>query len=453
MKARGRGMLGAMALIATLVADGPAQGELFRPQTAVLANGLEVVVIENHRAPVVAHMVYYRVGSGDEAPGKTGLAHYLEHLMFKGSERFGPGFFSREIQRQGGRDNAFTTYDYTAYFQTLAVDRLGVAMEMEADRMRGLKLNDAVALPERDVVLEERRQRIDGRPGATLTEEAMAALFAPHPYGVAVIGKESDMAGLTWSDAVAFHERWYAPNNAVVVLSGALSLAEALPLVERHYGGVAARPLPERRRPPAPSPLDGEPTRIVQAHPQAREPSWSRRWIAPSWRTDPAAAIALQVAAEALGGPGGRLHQRLVDPGPGVAAAAVSASAGYDPDRWDKGLLGVYAQPVQGVSPERLEAAVDAVLADILAEGLTDEEVGRAARRLSASAAYALDGLGAAARIIGAARALDRPADAVERWPADVAAVTAARANAALAAVLSGRSVTALLTPAPSATR
>ena len=164
------------------------QAAVFNPQTVTLDNGMQVVLVENHRAPVVTQMVWYKVGSADEQPGISGIAHFLEHLMFKGTNDIAPGDFSKIVARNGGNDNAFTSWDYTGYFQNIARDRLDLVMKMEADRMANLQLSDDVVLPERDVIIEERRSRIDNNPGALLGEQMRAALYMAHPYGRSIIG-------------------------------------------------------------------------------------------------------------------------------------------------------------------------------------------------------------------------------------------------------------------------
>jgi len=245
----------ALVLLA-LIALGPAQAPaaVFNPETFTLANGMDVIVVPNRRAPIVTHMVYYRVGAADETMGKSGIAHFLEHLMFKATENLAAGEFSRTVARNGGRDNAFTSWDYTGYVQTVARDRLEIVMRMEADRMAGLALTDATVDPERDVILEERRQVIDNVPARRLSEQIHAALFLNHPYGRPIIGWEHEMRGLTRADAEAWHRAWYAPNNAILVVAGDVDAAELRPLAEkysapsRHATCRRGRGRPSRRR-------------------------------------------------------------------------------------------------------------------------------------------------------------------------------------------------------------
>jgi len=204
-----------------------------------LPNGLQVVVIEDHRAPVVVHMVWYRVGAADEPPGHSGIAHFLEHLMFKGTDEVPSGKFSEIVQAQGGSDNAFTSWDYTAYFQRVAADRLDLVMKLEADRMRDLRLTQEDVATERAVILEERTTRTDSDPGALFEEQAQAAQYLNHPYGIPIIGWRHEIEQLDRDDALAFYRRFYAPNNAVLVVAGDVTPDEVKRLAERHYGPLA----------------------------------------------------------------------------------------------------------------------------------------------------------------------------------------------------------------------
>ncbi|MGH6929019.1 MAG: M16 family metallopeptidase, partial [Dongiaceae bacterium] len=314
-----------------LAAPLPAAAAVFNPSTITLDNGLQVVVIENHRAPVVTHMVWYRAGAADEVPGKTGIAHFLEHLMFKGTKTVPPGAFSEMIARLGGSENAFTTQDSTAYFQSVAVEHLEEMMRLEADRMVNLVLTDDVVLPERDVILEERRQRIDNEPGSQLMEMMRASLFLNHPYRLPTIGWENEMQGLTTADAIAWHKKWYAPNNAVVVISGDVTLAQVKPLAEKYYGVLPAQTVPARHRPD--EPMQFAPRRVTLEDGRVQLASWSRLYQAPSYhRGAKEHAYALEVLAEIIGGgTSSRLYRSLVV----EQKVATSAGAGYDPDDLD----------------------------------------------------------------------------------------------------------------------
>src|ERR1700734_1317696 len=237
-----------VALAETTVAPSP-------PATFTLGNGLVVVVIPDHRTPVVTQMIWYKVGSADETPGKSGLAHFLEHLMFKGTSKHPAGEFSQTVLRAGGNENAFTSTDYTGYFQRVASEQLPRMMEFEADRMTGLILKDENVLPERDVVLEEFNMRVANNPEARLTEQIMAALYLNHPYGRPVIGWHQEIEKLDREDALAFYRRFYTPNNAVVVIAGDVTAAEVRPLAEKTYGAVKPRAeIGPRVRPQEPPP-------------------------------------------------------------------------------------------------------------------------------------------------------------------------------------------------------
>src|SRR6195256_3816743 len=237
----------AAAVVSTFVlSDGPAFAQTTvtseRPASFTLDNGLQVVVIPDHRTPVVTQMIWYKVGSADETAGKSGLAHFLEHLMFKGTSKHPVGEFSQTVLRVGGNENAFTSSDYTGYFQRVPREQLSTMMEFEADRMTGLVLKDENVLPERDVVLEEFNMRVANNPDARLTEQIMAARYLNHPYGRPVIGWHQEIEKLDREDALAFYKRFYAPNNAIMVIAGDVDIGDVRTMVARTFGGVAAQP-------------------------------------------------------------------------------------------------------------------------------------------------------------------------------------------------------------------
>ncbi|MEY4697812.1 MAG: hypothetical protein RIT14_2240, partial [Pseudomonadota bacterium] len=245
-----------------------------------LDNGLDVVVIEDHRAPVVVQMVWYKVGAADEPKGKSGIAHFLEHLMFKGTDELASGEFSDAVEAQGGSDNAFTSWDYTAYFQRVAADRLDLMMKMEADRMVDLRLPSDEVLTERDVILEERNQRTDSSPGALLSEQMRAAQYLHHPYGTPIIGWRHEMEGLTQADAEAFYKAHYAPNNAILVVAGDVTPEAVRAMAETHYGAIPASPLIQPRERVAEPPQIAE-RRMTLADPRVSEPYITRTYLAP----------------------------------------------------------------------------------------------------------------------------------------------------------------------------
>jgi zinc protease len=436
-------------LIAAVVAL-PCSTALLKAETApdishfTLSNGLEVVVIPDHRVPVVTHMVWYRVGSADEPPGVSGIAHFLEHLMFKGT-RANPGAaFSALIAQNGGRDNAFTTEDYTVFHETVAKDRLDLAMRLEADRMTGLVLDDSAVLPERDVILEERRMRIDNDPSALLREQVVAGLYLNASYHNPTIGWEHEMRGLGTADALAFYRDWYAPNNAILIVAGDVEAAEVKTLAERHFGPIAARSVPPRLR--LDEPPHYAPIRLEMKSPRAAQASWRRFYLAPSYRAGATQHVyALQILAEILAGSAdSRLHKTLVLD----KKLALSVGAGYSPSALGLAEFGVYATPKPGVAIADIEAAVDAELHRVLEHGVEAAEVAQAARRMQASAIYSQDSLSGPANIVGTALAIGRSLDEVAAWPDRIGAVTPAEVAAGARAVLIERnSATGILLP------
>ena len=421
-----------------------AQAAVFNPETFTLDNGLQVVVIPNKRVPVVSHTIYYKVGAMDEPPAKSGLAHYLEHLMFKGTKTLKPGEFSQIVARNGGRENAFTSQDYTGYYQLVASDRLEKMMEIEADRMTNLVLTDEQIEPERGVVLEERRSRIENSPHGKLGEMTGPVLYQNHPYRVPIIGWEHEIRDLSRDDLIDFYRDWYAPNNAVLVLSGDVTAADVRPLVEKHYGKIPARPLPKRPEWKEP-PREGD-KRITLKHEQVRQPAWARRMLAPSYATGPAEdTYALQVLSEILGGGStSRLYRSLAV----EQRKAVAAGAWYDPDARGPGTFGFYGSPRVGSSVEEIEQLVDAEVAKLLQDGVTEGEVTEAIQRLQDAAIFARDSLTAPSRVIGGALAAGRTIDDVESWPERIGAVTVDDVNRAARSLLTkDGSVTTVLLP------
>ncbi len=433
-------------LTAGLLFAGPVNARVFDPTSYVLPNGLQLVIVENHSAPIVTHMVWYRVGAADEPWGKSGIAHFLEHLMFKGTSTHPPGEFSRIVARNGGSENAFTTQDSTAYFQSVAVDRLELVMGLEADRMVNLVLTDDVVLPERDVVLEERRQRIENDPPAKLGEMATAAFYLNHPYRNPIIGWEHEIRALTTDDALDFYRSWYAPNNAVVIVAGDVSAEAVKAMAERTYGKVASRPLPERRRPQEPQAY--APRRVVLESAQVRQPSWSRRWLAPSHGSGGGARLyALQLLSEILGGSTvSRLYRTLAV----ESAIATESRSAYSPDSLDPTGFIVWATPRQGADLKEVEAAVEAVIAELVKTGVTEEEVARAKQQLQDRAVLARDNLETAPRIIGSALMAGRDIEEVEAWPERIGEVTVSEVNEAARMLFRSEvTVTSELRPKP----
>ena len=425
-------------------AASPVAAQRFEADTVTLPNGLQVVTVPNHRVAAVTQMLWYKTGAADDPRGKSGIAHFLEHLMFKGTHANPPGTFSAQIAQNGGRDNAFTTEDYTVFHETVAKDRLDLVMRLEADRMTGLAIDDTVLLPERDVILEERRMRIDNDPSALLGEQLMAGLFLNASYHNPTIGWEHEMRGLGTADALAFYRDWYTPNNAVLIAAGDVEPGEVRTLAERHFGPLVARSVPSRLR------LDEPPhhaaVRLEMKSPRVAQPSWRRLYLAPSYRAGASQhAYALQVLAEILAGSAGsRLNQALVlDKG-----LALTVGAGYSPSALGLTDFGVYATPKPGVPISDLEAAVDVEVHRLIEHGVEPDEVAQAAKRMQAAAIYSQDSLTGPANIIGTALAVGRSLHDVTVWPDRIGNVTSADVLAAARAVLVERnSATGILLP------
>ncbi len=421
-----------------------AASAVFAPTSFKLKNGLTVVVIENPRAPIVIQMLWYRVGAADEAPGESGLAHFLEHLLFKGTKTTKPGEFSRVVSRLGGEDNAFTSYDYTAYFQVVAAQKLGDVMRLEADRMHNLVLNDAQVLPERDVVIEERKSRTDNSPAAQLREQVRRALYLNHPYGRPVIGWMHEIRSLTTKNAMAFYRKLYAPNNAMLIVAGAINVEAVKVLAKKYFGPIPPRIIPPRIRPKEPPHRAAR--RVMLRSKQVRLASWSRYYLAPSYSgRKQTGGHSLEVLAQAFGGGAtSRLFRRLVV----ERKIATNVGARYNGDGLDYGEFVVYATPNTGTSIPTLETAVNLEIEALIKEGLTSGDINRAKKLIAAQAVYAKDQLNAGPNAIGAAFTQGRTIDDVESWPERIGAVTPDKVMAAAKRLFNtANSVTGILLP------
>jgi zinc protease len=387
-----------------------------------LANGLEVVVVPDHRAPVVTHMIWYKIGAADETAGKSGLAHFLEHLMFKGTARNPGNSFSQQVAAIGGQENAFTTSDYTGFFQRVPREHLKQMMAFEADRITGLVLTDEVVRPELNVVLEEQNMRVANNPNSRLAEQMDAALYLNHPYGRPTIGWRQEIESLDRNDALAFYRRFYTPNNAIVVIAGDVTPEEVKADAEETYGKVARRAdIAPRLRPKEPP--QEAPRTVTLADPRVEQPSVNRFYLAPARTTaKPGESEALEVLAHVLGsGSNSRLYRALVV----EQGVALNAGAYYSGTALDYGKFGVFGSPKQGKTLHDVEAAIDAVLADVSEHGITADELELAKNRLIADAVYAQDNQATLARWYGAALATGETVDMVRDWPEAIRAVTA----------------------------
>jgi zinc protease len=393
------------------------------PATFTLPNGMQVVVIPDHRTPVVTQMIWYKVGSADETPGKSGLAHFLEHLMFKGTAKHPAGEFSQTVLRVGGNENAFTSTDYTGYFQRVPREQLPKMMEFEADRMTGLVLKDENVLPERDVVLEEFNMRVANNPDARLTEQIMASLYLNHPYGRPVIGWRQEIEKLDREDALAFYKRFYAPNNAILVIAGDVEANDIRPLVERTFGEIPAQPaIPvQRLRPQEPTPA--APRTVTLSDPRVEQTSLRRYYLVPSATTAAAGeSPALDVLAQLMGGGANSyLYRALVIDRP----LAISAGAGYQGTSLDPSQFVISVSPKPGVEFSQIEQAVDGVIAEISQNPARAEDLERVKTQLIAEAIYAQDNQATLARWYGGALTSGLSIDDIRSWPDRIRAVTA----------------------------
>ena len=411
-----------------------------------LANGMDVIVIPDHRAPVITHMVWYRNGAADDPVTKSGIAHFLEHLMFKGTKLHAKGEFSEVIAELGGQENAFTSYDYTAYYQRTPKEHLAVMMDFEADRMTNLVLTDEIVAPERDVVLEERRMRTDNDPSQQLSEAVQAALFTHHPYGKPVIGWEHEISSLNRDDAIAYYQRFYTPENAVLIVAGDVEAAEVRTLADATYGKIPARGEPPKRVRPQEPPARAH--RLVSlSDEKVEQPSTQRVYLVPSYASaKPGEAEALEILGHLMGGgQTSLLYKKLVVDD----KIAVAAGAYYWGQALDETRFFVYGVPAPGISLEELDAALCAVVADVAKNGVLDDDLVRTKTRLIADAVYAQDSQASLARWYGSALTTGVTIKDVQEWPDRIDVVTAEQVRQAAADWLhSQRSVTGFLLPA-----
>ncbi|MEP1355451.1 MAG: pitrilysin family protein [Tateyamaria sp.] len=389
--------------------------------TFTLENGMDVVVVEDHRAPVVQHMVWYKAGSADEPVGSSGVAHFLEHLLFKATDTLADGELSSTVAANGGRDNAFTSYDYTAYFQRVAADRLELMMRMESDRMRNIRFTEENVATERRVIIEERNQRTENNPRALFGEQMNAAQYLNHRYGVPIIGWMHEMESLDKEDALGFYNTYYYPNNAILVVSGDVDPEEVKRLAETYYGAIPANPdLPERVRSAEP-PQNAE-RRIIFRDPRVAQEYVSRSYLAPERDPgDQEAAAALTLLAEVLGG--GQTSY-MTEKLQFEEQKAVWSGAFYRGTSLDDTTFDVVIVPVPGLALEEAEEAMDAVLAQFLIDGVDEEQLDRIKYQLRASQIYQRDNVDGIARRYGAAMSVGLSVEDIQVWPDVLQAVT-----------------------------
>jgi zinc protease len=440
------------ALLGTVLLLGSQAGTAFaEPFESILPNGIKVIVQEDHRAPTVTHMVWYRVGSLDEFNGTTGVAHALEHMMFKGTAQHGPGEFNRLVAAAGGQDNAFTTQDYTAYFQRIPKQGLEDMMALEADRMSQLLIDDDAFSKEMAVIKEERRWRTDDQPRAKVYEALMGTIYHAHPYGRPVIGWMPDLDNLTAQDVRDWYKRWYAPNNAIVVVVGDVDHNAVFKTAAQTYGALPARELPPRKHQSEPEQAG---LRQITVKAPAELPYLALAWRAPSLdkldghTPQERAPYALQVLAAVLDGyDGARLNRTLVND----KKIAISAGAGFDPlSRGQQSVFILEGVPSKGVSIASLEAALRAQIAQVADKGVSTAELGRIKAQLVAQKVFARDSQMGQAMQIGGLEVIGRSWRDEDIMFEQVRSVTAAEVQAAAKSLLGDDALTvADLVPLP----
>ena len=379
-----------------LAVAAPSSHAGFGAESFMLVNGMRVVAVPMERPGVVHHAVYYAFGAADDPPGQSGITHFIEHLMFNGTATTANGEYKQIIGRNGGTTNAYTAADITAYYATIARDRLETVMELEADRMTGVVFEAANFEAERQVVLEERLQRTENVPAGLFREELRAASWRAHPYGRPLIGWRQEIEALTMDQVEAFYRRHYGPRNALLVVAGDIDADTLRLLAERTFGRVPAggEPLPPR---PSEPPHRAQIT-VEMEDARVTRPQWSRRYAVPSYFSgDLREAAALELLATLLGGSTGILHRALVID----SKIALSAGAYFSGDKRDGGFFVVYGMPADGISLVEIEGAIDAAIQRMLADGIEETEVERTAYRFAAGEIYAREEVSGIANLVG----------------------------------------------------
>lgn len=418
----GRAALTAAVIALPAMANSESAAALTDPVTTfTLENGMQVVVVEDHRAPVVQHMVWYRAGSADEPKGSSGVAHFLEHLLFKATDKMESGEFSATVAANGGRDNAFTSYDYTAYHQRIAADRLELMMTMEADRMRNIRLTPENIKTERDVIIEERNQRTENNPQSLFREQVSAAQYLNHRYGTPVIGWMHEMRELDLADALGFYEIYYSPNNAILVVSGDVVPDEVRQMAEKHYGAIPANPdLPERFR--TQEPVQNAERRVIFKDARVAQPYVQRSYLAPE--RDAGAqetAAALTLLAEVLGG---GTTSYMAEKLQFDSQVATYSGAFYGGVSLDDTTFDLIVVPSDSVSLQAAEDAMDATIAGFLKDGVDPDHLARIRRQIRADEIYSRDNVDGIADRYGRGLTSGLTVADVQAWPALLEAVT-----------------------------
>ncbi len=423
----------------------PAEAKLFDMQEFYLDNGLQVIVIPNYKAPIIKQMVWYKAGSVDEAAGKGGTAHLLEHLMFRGTDKIKGAEFNAVIQENGGVSNAFTAQDYTAYHELSDISRLELMMYMEADRMQNLKITPEDFARERDIVYQERMQVVENSPTAYFGESFRRNLWQEHPYSRPVTGMPEEIMSLTIDDVNDFYQKYYAPNNAILVLSGDINYAAARELAQKYYGGIPSRKVGSKAQFPKLNKYSE--TTMKMELPQINIRRFIRSYIVPSYNQDKNASYALTVLSRYLGeGDTSELYRKLVV----EDGIAIAAETSYDGTARGSGSFTISALPKSGVSNEEFEKKLNNAIQEALEE-LNAEELQKVKRKMLAGIIYLKDNPGDAAMIVGSMAASGMSVEDIEEYDADINAVTLGEVKKAADGLKKSINVQGILAPAQGA--
>ena len=391
----------------------------FKPQHYILENGLEIIVLENNRVPAIAHSIWYKVGSADEPNGKSGIAHFLEHLMFKGTNKLKPGEFSQIVSINGGKENAFTSKNYTGYFQLIHKSKLELIMSLEADRMKNIKLLEKEFENEKTVVLEERYSRVDDNPSALLSEQINAALYMNHPYRKPIIGWEHEIKNLNLDDVMKFYEKYYAPNNAIIVICGDVNLDDAVKIAKKYFGPI--KPSKIEKRAWTNEPTQHAPRKITLNSKNTAIPVFQRHYLVPTYTKSKKESLTLEVFSEIFGNSStGMLFDEFVK----NKKLAASASAYYYPDGFGHTSFTISIIPKKNVNLEEIEIHLDEYLNKIKKKAFNKEEVQKIKKRLVNATIFAQDSLYMGMRIFGSSLTTGYSLKEITAWPKDISKIS-----------------------------
>jgi zinc protease len=423
----------AMSLFLTTQAPEAYAKGIFNPSTKTLPNGLQVVLVENHLAPIVSICLMYKVGTADDPVGLHGISHFLEHLMFKGTKDIPSNQFKKIIAHNGGMINAFTTSDVTAYTADIAIEFLDFYLKLEADRMQNLVMKPKEVAEEQKVVLEERLMRLDNNPFGVAYEALLRAIYWYHPYGIPAIGYPQHIAAYTRDTAYEHYKKWYAPNNAILVVAGDITMEKLMPIVEKHFGSIPSRPVPSRHRVTEPG-HEGVVVNIDQENPRVSQVNLHIDYAAPNFRgPNSEHYYPLAVLAQILGGNDiSRLYKSLITD----QKLAVSTSCAYDGDSLDPETLSFSATLAPNTQLIALKVALNDLIREVVEKGVTDAELADAKRDILATLAFARDG-NTSSVMTFTRLAVGFTVDQVENWPNQINAVTSAQVHEAAKFVLS----------------